>query len=142
MSNSFVTPRTIARQAPLSMGFSRQEYWSGLPTAEIHNCLFLTKFLYYHHFSCFQSLAIRSNDLMNNLYIPCFLTCGYTSQNTSRSETAESKSKCNCYFNKYFPVDLHEFFFFPFHTPSRSVWAMFENGTKNVCPTFGFLPIW
>ena len=30
MSNS-VTPRTIAHQAPLSMGFSRQEYWSGLP---------------------------------------------------------------------------------------------------------------
>ena len=24
-------PRTIARQAPLYMGFSRQEYWSGLP---------------------------------------------------------------------------------------------------------------
>ena len=24
-------PWTIARQAPLSMGFSRQEYWSGLP---------------------------------------------------------------------------------------------------------------
>ena len=27
----FVTPWTIARQAPLSMKFSRQEYWSGLP---------------------------------------------------------------------------------------------------------------
>ena len=29
------TPWTVARQAPLSMGFSRQEYWSGLscPTA-------------------------------------------------------------------------------------------------------------
>ena len=27
----FVTPRTEARQAPLSMEFSRQEYWSGLP---------------------------------------------------------------------------------------------------------------
>ena len=27
----FVTLRTVARQAPLSMGFSRQEYWSGLP---------------------------------------------------------------------------------------------------------------
>ena len=26
----FVTLWTIARQAPLSMGFSRQEYWSGL----------------------------------------------------------------------------------------------------------------
>ena len=25
------TPRTGARQAPLSMGFSRQEYWSALP---------------------------------------------------------------------------------------------------------------
>ena len=27
----FVTPWAVARQAPLSMGFSRQEYWSGLP---------------------------------------------------------------------------------------------------------------
>ena len=25
------TPWTVARQAPLSMGFSGQEYWSGLP---------------------------------------------------------------------------------------------------------------
>ena len=25
------TPWTVARQAPLSMGFPRQEYWSGLP---------------------------------------------------------------------------------------------------------------
>ena len=28
---TLVTPQTVARQAPLSMGFSRQEYWSGLP---------------------------------------------------------------------------------------------------------------
>ena len=27
----FATPWTVARQAPLSMEFSRQEYWSGLP---------------------------------------------------------------------------------------------------------------
>ena len=27
----FVTPWTVAHQDPLSMGFSRQEYWSGLP---------------------------------------------------------------------------------------------------------------
>ena len=26
-----VTPWTVARQAPLSMGFPRQEYWSGFP---------------------------------------------------------------------------------------------------------------
>ena len=27
----FATPWTVAHQAPPSMGFSRQEYWSGLP---------------------------------------------------------------------------------------------------------------
>ena len=27
----FATPWTVAYQAPLSMGFSRQQYWSGLP---------------------------------------------------------------------------------------------------------------
>ena len=27
----FATPRTAAHQAPLSMGFPRREYWSGLP---------------------------------------------------------------------------------------------------------------
>ena len=28
---TLVTPWTVAHQDPLSMGFSRQEYWSGLP---------------------------------------------------------------------------------------------------------------
>ena len=27
----FVSPGTVARQASLSMGFFREEYWSGLP---------------------------------------------------------------------------------------------------------------
>ena len=27
----FVTPQTVACQAPLSMEFSRQEFWRGLP---------------------------------------------------------------------------------------------------------------
>ena len=31
MSESFATPWTVACQVPLCMGFSRQEYWSGLP---------------------------------------------------------------------------------------------------------------
>ena len=34
------TPWTVACQAPLSMEFSRQEYWSGLPfpsPADLHN---------------------------------------------------------------------------------------------------------
>ena len=29
--STLATPWTVAHQAPLSMGFSRQEYWSGLP---------------------------------------------------------------------------------------------------------------
>ena len=31
VSDSFVTPWTVAHQAPLSMGFFRQKFWSGLP---------------------------------------------------------------------------------------------------------------
>ena len=31
LSPTLEAPWTIAHQAPLSMGFSRQEYWSGLP---------------------------------------------------------------------------------------------------------------
>ena len=30
-SNSFATPWTKGFQAPLALGFPRQEYWSGLP---------------------------------------------------------------------------------------------------------------
>ena len=37
MSDSFVTLWTVALQAPLSMRFPKQEYWSGLafPSSEI-----------------------------------------------------------------------------------------------------------
>ena len=31
MSDCFATPWTVAYQSPLSMGFSRQDYWSELP---------------------------------------------------------------------------------------------------------------
>ena len=33
----FVTPWTVARQAPLFMGFPGQEYWSGLPLPSAGN---------------------------------------------------------------------------------------------------------
>ena len=35
----FATPWTVAHQAPLSMGFPRQEYWSGLPFPSPGNLL-------------------------------------------------------------------------------------------------------
>ena len=34
---TLVTPWTVAGQAPLSMGFSGQEYWSGLPFPSLLN---------------------------------------------------------------------------------------------------------
>ena len=35
--SDFVTPWGVAHQAPLPMGFSRQEYWSGLPFIKMIN---------------------------------------------------------------------------------------------------------
>ena len=32
-----MTPLTAARQPPLSRGFSRQEYWSGLPFSSLED---------------------------------------------------------------------------------------------------------
>ena len=45
-SDSFMTPWTVACQAPLSMGFSRQEYWNGLPLLSARDLPDLT------HVSC------------------------------------------------------------------------------------------
>ena len=39
MSDSFAAPWTITNQAPMSMGFPRQEYCSGLPLEELYSIL-------------------------------------------------------------------------------------------------------
>ena len=36
---TLVTPLTVACQAPLSMGFPRQQYWSGLPFPSLGDLL-------------------------------------------------------------------------------------------------------
>jgi len=38
------TPETTAHQAPLSLGFSRQEYWSGLPVPSPRHACMLSRF--------------------------------------------------------------------------------------------------
>ena len=43
----FVTPGTAAYQAPPSMGFSRQEYWSGVPLPSPCPSLTISKFLFF-----------------------------------------------------------------------------------------------
>ena len=40
----FATPQTLALQAPLSMGFSRQEYWSELPVPSPFICVLSQNF--------------------------------------------------------------------------------------------------
>ena len=41
----FVTPWTVAYQAPPSTGFSRQEYWSGLPFSFSNTGPLISKFM-------------------------------------------------------------------------------------------------
>ena len=41
VSNSFATPWTIARRAPLCMEFFRQENWSGLPFPSPYICVYV-----------------------------------------------------------------------------------------------------
>ena len=50
----FATPWTVAYQLPLSMGFSRQEYWSGLPFPSPE--IFLTQGLNLGLLHCRQTL--------------------------------------------------------------------------------------
>jgi len=58
MSSSFSTPWTIAHQAPLSMGFLRQEYWSGLPFSSPTSALRLM--IISSHFSCLKFSEVNS----------------------------------------------------------------------------------
>ena len=60
-----VTPWTVAHQAPLSMGFSRQEYWSGLPFPSPSFCFSYKSY-------CLLCLAtINSFIYIYNKYIVC-----------------------------------------------------------------------
>ena len=52
------TPWAAARQAPLSMGFSRQEYWYGLPFPSLGICICVfTDYIHIHtHSYYFQKV--------------------------------------------------------------------------------------
>ena len=51
----FATPWTAAYQAPLSMGFSRQEYWSGVPLPSLEVCPSPTQI---HILKSFKALSL------------------------------------------------------------------------------------
>ena len=58
----FATPWTVAHQAPLSVGFSRQECWRGLPlpSPEKKNGgkLYIHKVYHFHRFKVHSSMAL------------------------------------------------------------------------------------
>jgi len=74
----FVTPWTVAHQAPPSMGFSRQEYWSGVPLPSlvyIHTYIYMCVCVYtmsslsihlsMNKLGCFHVLAIVNSAAKN-----------------------------------------------------------------------------
>ena len=77
MSDSFKAPWTVACQAPLPMGFPRQEYWSGLPfpspgdhldpgikpTSDLEGNSFITEPKGKHDFLCFMPITVLSDFL-------------------------------------------------------------------------------
>ena len=70
------TPWTVACQAPLSMGFSRQEYWSGLPFPSPGDLS--------HPGIESRSLTLQADSLLTELW------------GKPRSGIAGSKDKCTC----------------------------------------------
>ena len=62
----FVTVWTVAHQAPLSMGISRQEYWSGLPVASSRGSSLVMDWTHISYISCIGR---------GILYHECHLTC-------------------------------------------------------------------
>ena len=62
MSNSFMTPWTVAHQAPLSLGFSRQEYWNGLPFGYI---LIKKKDMITRFYGHYSLVGVKDNKQVN-----------------------------------------------------------------------------
>ena len=70
---SFITPRTVAHQGPLSMRFPWQDYWSGLPfpspgdlpTQGSNPCLLLGRQILYH-WATWEALSVLIGLLSTN----------------------------------------------------------------------------
>ena len=64
-----VTPWTAAHQAPLSMGFSRQEYWSGVPLPSPQDHLVcLKKPCFLTHSISADALSLQQASLQKDLH--------------------------------------------------------------------------
>ena len=60
-----MTPWTVACQAPLSIGFPRQKYWSGLPFPS--QGIFLSQGMNLGLLHCRGTLALQAGSLLTEL---------------------------------------------------------------------------
>ena len=80
----FVTACTAACQAPLSLGFSRQKYWSGLPfPSPMHACMH----------AC-QVTSVVSNSVRPHRRQPTRLLCPWDSQGKNSGVGCHSLLQC------------------------------------------------
>ena len=65
----FETPWTAAHQAPPSMGFSRQEYWSGVPLPPLS--------VWINIYCAYAAISRRNRRMLVNVFIKfrCIFTC-------------------------------------------------------------------
>ena len=80
MYDSFVTPRMVASQVPLSMGFPRREYWSGLPfptLRDLPNPGIEPTFLGLLHWQADSSLLYHVGYNTNSVLHHCILSAHY-----------------------------------------------------------------
>jgi len=82
-----VTPWTVARQAPLSMGSSRQEYWRGLLT-----------FSRYLPNPRIKPASLRSSALAGHSLLivpPVFVNMGFAGSSVIKNMPAMQETACN-----------------------------------------------
>ena len=100
MSSFFVTLWTVAHQAPLSMGFSRQEYWSGLPfpspSSSSFWCLSLTVFCFLQPLNPFlESLYFIYGRQLGDFFFPVKTISGFVPKGTHRPLETSSQHLSN-----------------------------------------------
>ena len=83
---TLATPWTIAHQAPLSMGFSRQEYWDGLPFPSpgdlpnpglLHSDRFFTDWAMrevYNYFQILGAMSLFSKQIITHCFWKCIVS--------------------------------------------------------------------
>ena len=65
----FVTPWTAAYQAPPSLGFSRQEYWSGAPLPS------LITYLHGGNYNVWLGVLLYPSKMIMTIHLPCEVLC-------------------------------------------------------------------